>query len=91
MGIMNAPDQTTGGNMDTLSWSEVDDLRAQLGPIERARFDAELRELASSDEDPGSAFEDLLARWRGVVRPTRMRSYRLGFAPGWMARLTGAH
>jgi hypothetical protein len=79
--------------MDTLSWTEVDDLRAQLAAPERERFDQELRALASASEDDptGSAFADLLDRWRGIIRPTRTATFRLGIAPGWMARLTAPH
>ena len=53
-----------------LSWTEVDDLRANLRADERAQFDAELHDLAAeSIRDAGNeaAYAALVDRWRRVT------------------------
>ena len=79
-----------------LSWTEVDDLRANLRAEERAQFDNELHDLAAdSIRDAGNedAFAELVARWRGV---TTSRSdlptvrYPEVHRTGWMTRINSA-
>ena len=80
--------------METLSWTEVDDLRANLRADERARFDAELHDLAVGPEPASdSAYASLIARWRAVTANRAdlpAARYPEVHRVGWMNRLTAA-
>ena len=80
--------------MEMLSWSEIDDLRANLRADERAQFDEQLHELVTRPDGrdgDDTAYQDLIARWRAVTRRADLPAARYRFVEPrhpWLARLT---
>ena len=78
--------------MEMISWTSVDDLRANLRAEERARFDAQLRELASHADATDADYTELVHRWRLVTHRADLPAERYRFVdrPTWKSRLTAS-